>query len=117
MITNEEKKVLAEHLMGLYNGTIPPKDTGYGICSNVFCALGQKFEVYRVALDYSEFEYYSGSNAYPISHPVIDSPRVAYETTYKWDRNTEYGKRRYLFCKYLADKIYNDISHNEGLSK
>lgn len=88
-----------------------PYSVGCGVC----CSFLMKFavEIHDSIPNYysviREFEYYSGDRAFPIKWKM-DDPEVEYERSdNKWI--LEYGRRRRLFCKFLADylnKIIND---------
>jgi hypothetical protein len=89
---------LLESLKGLRRH-IP--DRLLGICGNI---RGPELEYLLATLSYSDYPYFSESRAYPVSHPTILNPAIAFcEESDVWAG--EYGFRRYALLEYIIMKL------------
>lgn len=89
-----------------------PCDAKYGVCFQ----FNEKFKVYliyeipRYYDIIQDFEYYSGDIYYPIKGEN-SNPEYEFDFTHNlW--TAEYGRRRRLFCKFLADYLHKIINDN-----
>ena len=81
-----------------------------GVCLNLLltplaCTMKNRIQIRKaIRLLGPSAPYYSGNSSYPVSHPLISDPVVAFKTTVDhWDG--EYGRRRCLFCLHLAAQL------------
>jgi hypothetical protein len=58
--------------------------------------------------DYESYEYYSGDPGYPVGLEGYSGEAIFYVGLFRgvmWDRATEYGRRRFALCDWVADLI------------
>ena len=110
-----------ELLTKLVEGSLVPDEdqSSLGVCGIFEVELNMKLHYFIKEIMngyipgefFKDFEYYSGSDLYPIQHPYIVGTREGYtRTPYKWGEkgrefNPEYYRRRIAFCKFLIEKF------------
>lgn len=84
-----------------------PRTINTGICDQISFTLSGTFHGYILKPIVMQWQYYSGNIIFPIAHPTL-SAVDAYCKCELWDKNTEYGRRRYELldlliarCEYL----------------
>jgi len=104
-MTKDQKIALANHLEKLGKGTIEPIHKCCGLCSEIMDLFG--VEAYLKIKHLSPlWTRYSGHPLFPVPHPTITNPSIAYSSILKWGDN-QYGNSRRELCLFLAETINN----------
>lgn len=101
------KDEIVQHLLNLGNGIIKPINTRQGLCAELgriigTCAASKLITKYAMT-----WEYWSGSEIYPVPHSIIIASSAFALCVDKWAYD-EYGGSRRELCLHIARELMKD---------
>lgn len=91
-----------ELLSRIIKGDVP--DFSEGLCNNIYAYFDNPL-VLSSFVCLSDWEYFSGSNDYPVPYCYGDPKQGFSDNKDKlWDKSTKYGQMRYKLCEWLLEQ-------------